>query len=129
LGWDDERETSDLKISYYTYSFENNKSIFINLIEQKTRIPNNKRGRRRKHWFLILQHKMNIQKQIVEPNFVVEDSIPNTVENNKWTQRNSGYNCRKVGKIFDDVYVFAFYTDDILFLAVHASINGLPGWF
>jgi hypothetical protein len=34
-SWDEmiKDNMSDLKISYYTYSFENNKSIFTNLID------------------------------------------------------------------------------------------------
>jgi GLPGLI family protein len=40
----------------------------------------------------------------------------------------AGYNCRKaVGKIFGDVYVFAFYTDEIMISGGPCSINGLPG--
>jgi GLPGLI family protein len=40
----------------------------------------------------------------------------------------AGFNCRKaVGKIFDSVYVFAFYTDEIMISGGPCSINGLPG--
>ena len=40
----------------------------------------------------------------------------------------AGFNCRKaVAKIFDSVYVFAFYTDEILIPGGPCSINGLPG--
>jgi len=59
----------------------------------------------------------------------VEDSIPNI----KWKITNehreiAGYNCRKaVGKMYDEVYVFAFYTDDIIISGGPCSINGLPG--
>jgi GLPGLI family protein len=70
-----------------------------------------------------------MQKQIVGTNFVVEDSIPNI----QWKLTNehreiAGYNCRKaVGKIYDDVYVFAFYTDDIIISGGPCSINKLTG--
>lgn len=59
----------------------------------------------------------------------MEDSIPNI----KWKITNehreiAGYNCRKaVGKMYDEVYVFAFYTDDIIISGGPCSINGLPG--
>ena len=40
----------------------------------------------------------------------------------------AGFNCRKaVTKIFDSVYVFAFYTDEIIISGGPCSINGLPG--
>jgi GLPGLI family protein len=40
----------------------------------------------------------------------------------------AGFNCRKaVSTIFDSVYVFAFYTDEIMISGGPASINGLPG--
>jgi GLPGLI family protein len=60
---------------------------------------------------ILIYYKQNEHaKQIVGTNFVVEDSIPNI----QWKITNehreiAGYNCRKaVGKIYDDVYVFAF---------------------
>ncbi len=60
---------------------------------------------------------------------IVQDSIKNI----QWKLSNetrmiAGFNCRKAtGKIFDSVYVFAFYTDEILIPGGPASINGLPG--
>ena len=44
------------------------------------------------------------------------------------TREIAGFNCRKaVGKIFDSVYVFAFYTDEILISGGPMGIHGLPG--
>jgi len=40
----------------------------------------------------------------------------------------AGFSCRKaVAKMFDSVYVFAFYTDEILIPGGPCTINGLPG--
>jgi GLPGLI family protein len=40
----------------------------------------------------------------------------------------AGFNCRKaVGKIFDSVYVFVFYTEEIPISGGPCSIAGLPG--
>ena len=40
----------------------------------------------------------------------------------------AGFNCRKaVAIMFDSVYVFAFYTDEIMIPGGPCSINGLPG--
>nr|WP_315130478.1 GLPGLI family protein [uncultured Flavobacterium sp.] len=133
-SWDEmmKENLSDLKISYYTYTFENNKSVFkFDRWSPKTRIPKHEKEADEENiWFFdFTARKMNIQKQIVGTNFVIEDSIPNI----EWKITNehreiAGYNCRKaVGKIFDDVYVFAFYTDDITITGGPCSINGLPG--
>ena len=123
---------SDLKISYYTYTFENNKSVFkFDRWSPKTKIPNyQKEADEENIWFFdFTARKMNMQKQIVGTNFMIADSILNI----EWKITNehreiAGYNCRKaVGKIFNDVYVFAFYTDDITITGGPCSINGLPG--
>jgi GLPGLI family protein len=40
----------------------------------------------------------------------------------------AGFNCRKAtGVIFDSVYIFAFYTDEIMISGGPMGINGLPG--
>ena len=133
-SWDEmmKENLSDLKISYYTYTFENNKSVYkFDRWSPKTKIPKfQKEADEENIWFFdYAANKMNMQKQIVGTNFVIEDSIPDI----QWKITNehreiAGYNCRKaVGKIFDDVYVFAFYTDDITISGGPCSINGLPG--
>jgi GLPGLI family protein len=133
-SWDEmmKENLSDLKISYYTYTFEDNKSVYkFDRWSPKTRIPKHeKEADEENTWFFdFTTRKMNLQKQIVGTNFVIADSIPNI----EWKITNerreiAGYNCRKaVGKIFDDVYVFAFYTDDITITGGPCSINGLPG--
>ncbi len=133
-SWDEmmKENLSDLKISYYTYTFENNKSVYkFDRWSPKTKIPNyQKEADEENTWFFdFVDRKMNMQKQIVGTNFVITDSIPNI----EWKITNehreiAGYNCRKaVGKIFNDVYVFAFYTDDITISGGPCSINGLPG--
>ncbi len=53
--------------------------------------------------------------------------------NIKWKITNenreiAGFNCRKaVGVLFDSVYVFAFYTDEIVTSGGPMSLHGLPG--
>jgi GLPGLI family protein len=123
---------SDLKTSYYTYSFANNKSVFkFDRWSPKTRIPKyEKEDDEENVWFYDFnENRATIQKQIENTVFVISDSI--TKIEWKITNENreiAGYNCRKaVGKIFGDVYVFAFYTDDITISGGPCSINGLPG--
>lgn len=133
-SWDEmmKENLSDLKISYFTYTFADNKSIYkFDRWSPKTRIPKHEKDADEENtwYFDFTTRKMNMQKQIVGTNFVIEDSISNI----QWKITNehreiAGYNCRKaVGKIMDDVYVFAFYTDDITISGGPCSINGLPG--
>lgn len=133
-SWDEmmKENLSDLKISYFSYTFADNKSLFkFDRWSPKTRIPKHQKDADEENswYFDFTTRKMNMQKQIVGTNFVIEDSIPSI----EWKITNenreiAGYNCRKaVGKIMDDVYVFAFYTDDITISGGPCSINGLPG--
>jgi GLPGLI family protein len=68
-------------------------------------------------------------KDVFGSAFLVKDSCPDL--HWKLTNENrviAGYNCRKaVGKIMDSVYVFAFYTDEILIPGGPCTVNGLPG--
>jgi GLPGLI family protein len=123
---------SDLKVSYFSYTFAENKSIYkFDRWSSKTKIPKNLKDADEENiwYFDFTSGKMNMQKLIVGTSFVIADSIPNI----EWKITNehreiAGYNCRKaVGKIMDDVYVFAFYTDDITISGGPCSINGLPG--
>ena len=133
-GWDEmmKENLSELKTSFWTYSFIDNKSIFkFNRWSEKTRIPKNQKDQEEENsWY----HDFNSnttssQKQIVGSSVVINDSIAPI----EWKLTNenreiAGYNCRKaVGKIFGDVYIFAFYTDDIMISGGPISINGLPG--
>jgi GLPGLI family protein len=133
-SWDEKMKEniSELKTSYWTYSFADNKSIYkFNRWSAKTRIPKYQKDEDEENlWYYDFNSKTtNIQKQVASTNFVIVDSITNI----EWKITNenreiAGYNCRKaVGKIFDDVYVFAFYTDDITISGGPCSVNGLPG--
>ena len=70
-----------------------------------------------------------MQKSVYGNEINVEDTMPKL----KWKITNdnrviAGFNCRKaVAVIFDSVYVFAFYTDEILVPGGPCSIQGLPG--
>ena len=133
-GWDEmmKENLSELKTSFWTYSFIDNKSIFkFNRWSEKTRIPKNLKDQDEENsWYYDFNSKtMSSQKQVVGSNIVINDSIAPI----EWKLTNenreiAGYNCRKaVGKIFGDVYIFAFYTDDIMISGGPISINGLPG--
>ena len=123
---------SELKTSYWNLTFADNKSIFaFGRWSPKTRIPKYLKDEDEENvWFHDFSNKTkSSQKLIARTSFVLNDSISNI----EWKITNenreiAGYNCRKaVGKIFDDVYVFAFYTDGITISGGPVSVNGLPG--
>ncbi len=120
------------KTGYYQFSFNGNKSIYtFNRWEEGPKVPEflRKDDEQNIYFFDHAANKMYQQKAIVGSNFMVEDSIPQI----NWRLTNesrviAGFNCRKaVGKIMDSVYVFAFYTEEILISGGPCSIGGLPG--
>ena len=133
-SWDEmmKENLSELKTSYWTYSFANNKSLFkFNRWSEKTRIPKYQKDQdEEKSWYYDFNtNTMSSLKQVVGTSIVISDSIvPIEWKITNENREIAGYNCRKaVGKIFGDVYIFAFYTDDITITGGPCSINGLPG--
>ena len=69
------------------------------------------------------------QKQVFETRYLISDSILKI----NWklttdTRKIAGFNCRKATAIImDSVYVFAFYTDEILTSGGPEGFSGLPG--
>ncbi|MEO8111814.1 MAG: GLPGLI family protein [Ginsengibacter sp.] len=119
------------KTGYYTFTFAGNKSIykFDHWAEQKIPSFMTKSDEENTWYYDYNTGKYDIQKNVYGSNFNIEDSIPKL----QWRLTNesrviAGFNCRKaVSQIFDSVYVFAFYTDEILIPGGPVSINGLPG--
>ena len=120
------------KTGYYSFTFADNKSIYkFDHWPEKDKLPDymRKDDESNTWYFDHNKGKMIIQKNIYGSAFNIEDSILNL----QWTLTNenrniAGFNCKKaVAKIFDSVYVFAFYTDEIIISGGPCSINGLPG--
>ena len=120
------------KTGYYTFTFADNKSIYkFDHWDPGPKVPDFMRKSDEDNvWYYDYNAgKFNMQKNVWGSNFNIEDSIPKL----EWRITNenrviAGFNCRKaVTKIFDSVYVFAFYTDEILIPGGPCSINGLPG--
>ena len=120
------------KTGYYTFTFADNKSVYkFDHWDPTVKIPDFlKRSDEENVWYFDHNSgKFNMQKNISGTNLNVEDSIPAL----EWKLTNesrviAGFNCRKaVAVIFDSVYVFAFYTDEIMIPGGPCSINGLPG--
>ncbi len=120
------------KTGIYQYSFSGNKSIYkFNRWDEGPKVPEFLRrdDEQQIYFFDYNTNKTFQQKAIVGSNFFLEDSISKI----DWRLTNesriiAGFNCRKaIGKIMDSVYVFAFYTDEILIPGGPCNINGLPG--
>ena len=119
------------KVGYFSFTFANNKSVYKFDHWGDVKVPNFiKGGDEENVWYYDYNtDKYNNQKSIFGTNISLEDSIPKL----KWRITNdnrviAGFNCRKaVAVIFDSVYVFAFYTDEIVISGGPCSINGLPG--
>ena len=121
------------KTGYYDFTFANNKSVykFDHWNEESRKIPDwFKKDDEQNVWYYnYTTDTYNNQKSIWGSNINVEDSIPKI----QWRITNdnrviAGFNCRKaVAVIFDSVYVFAFYTDEIMIPGGPCSLHGLPG--
>lgn len=120
------------KTSYYSLTFAENKNIYkFSRWDEKLKIPEFlKNEDEDKIWFFDYdKQSYSMKKSVFGAGFVVQDSVVPV----KWKLINenrniAGFNCRKaVGIIFDSVYVFAFYTDEITLPGGPCSINGLPG--
>ncbi|MEP7256393.1 MAG: GLPGLI family protein [Ferruginibacter sp.] len=122
-----------LSTSYYQLTFNADKSIYIfNRKDEKTKSPigfgNN--GAEENVWFNdYANENFTQQKSVFGDTYILTDSLLRI----DWKMTNesreiAGFNCRKaVGKLFDSVYVFAFYTDEITVSGGPMSLHGLPG--
>ncbi len=122
----------DFKTGYYKLMFSGNKSIYkFDHWAENNKLPQYmKEDDESSNWYFDFENnKYVMQKTIAGTSFVINDTIPSI----QWRLTNenreiAGFNCRKaVGKIFDSVYVFAFYTDEILIPSGPCSVHGLPG--
>lgn len=122
----------NFKTAYYQYQFDNNKSLFkLQRFDETQKIPEwFKADDENCSWYQ--DHEsgtIKYQKSIAGAAFVIQDSLPKL----SWqiTQENmmiAGFSCRKaVTKLFDSVYVFAFYSEEIPISGGPCTVNGLPG--
>ena len=119
--------------SYYNFTFNNDKAIYkYDRQDEKTKLPwaDNDNDHDNLWYNDYNSGNFTNQKSVFGETYLMSDSlmkidwrlVPNE------TREIAGFNCRKaVGKIFDSVYVFAFYTDEIIISGGPMGINGLPG--
>ncbi len=117
---------------YYSFTFSNNKGLYkYERQDEKTKIPFGGGNDEENTWFSdYAAGTFTHQKFVFDDTYLLSDSLmkidwklsPNE------TREIAGFNCRKAtGKIFDSVYVFAFYTDEITVNGGPMGIHGLPG--
>jgi GLPGLI family protein len=120
------------KTAYYQYTFSGSKSLYkLDHFDEREKIPDwMKKDEEENEWYTDqLTSSLKMRKSVVGTEFFINDSLPKI----EWKLSNenrviAGFNCRKAtGKIFDSVYVFAFYTDEITISGGPCSIGGLPG--
>lgn len=120
------------KTGYYKYIFSGSKSVYkFDRWDEKGKVPEFMRrdDEQSTYFFDHANNKLYQQKSIIGAEFLVQDSLPKI----NWRLTNesrliAGFNCRKaIGIIQDSVYVFAFYTEEIVIPGGPCTINGLPG--
>jgi GLPGLI family protein len=119
--------------TYYKYTFKDDKSVYkFDRFDEKTRV---------RLWMnegvdVNLWYSDYKAKSFVNQKFVFDDTylLNGALMKIDWklspneTREIAGFNCRKAtGVIFDSVYVFAYYTDEITISGGPMGIHGLPG--
>ena len=134
-GWDqflkDKLKLPQFKTGYFTLTFANGKSLYQFDHWGVPKLPNDmiSGDEENKYYYDYKSGEYNMQKNVYGSNIDITDSIPRL----KWKLVNenriiAGFNCRKaVAILFDSVYVFAFYTEEILLPGGPGSFQGLPG--
>lgn len=120
--------------TYYQYTFDDNKSIYkFARYDEKTKMP---RGFGMSNPEDDVWYNDYSTGNFTNYRFILGDNylLSGALMNIEWkltpteTRDIAGFNCRKAtGIIFDSVYVFAFYTDEITISGGPMGINGLPG--
>jgi len=120
--------------TYYQYTFNDNKSTYkFDRYDEKNKMP---RGFGMSNPEDDLWYNDYSTGNFTNYRYVLGDNylLSGELMKIEWkltpteTRDIAGFNCRKAtGIIFDSVYVFAFYTDEITISGGPMGINGLPG--
>ncbi len=125
-------KTSKFSVKYFDFTFSDNKSIYKYIkTDEKATIPEYLNdGSEENIWYADYKTAASVTRHTVFQNsYLIKDSLLKI----KWFIGNenrviAGFNCRKAtGIIFDSVYVFAFYAEDIMVSGGPVGISGLPG--
>jgi GLPGLI family protein len=118
---------------YFQYIFEDNKSVYkYTHQDEKSKLPwRNNSNDDDNIWYSDYDAGIFVdQKFVFDDTYLLTDSLMNI----EWklvpteTREIAGFICRKaVGIIFDSVYVFAFYSDEMTISGGPMGLHGLPG--
>ncbi len=135
-SWNDKMREAlpQFSVKYFDFTFSGDKSVYkYTRTDDRVKIPGwigNGDDKEETIWYSDYAKGIGTtQRSISGEKYLVADSLRKI----DWRMTNesrviAGFNCRKaVGKMFDSVYVFAFYTDDIMITGGPMSLNGLPG--
>jgi len=118
--------------TYYQLTFSGPKSIYkFNRYDQASKLASWYGNEEDNVWYNDLTTGIFVdQKNIFNDTYLLSDSLTKI----KWrldpteSREIAGFTCRKAtGVLFDSVYVFAFYTDEIVTSGGPMGITGLPG--
>ena len=119
--------------SWYQLTFSDNKAVYkFNRLNEKDKLPwKNSYSDEDNIWFSDYNTgTFTNQKSVFGDIYLLSDSLMNI----QWkmvpneTREIAGFTCKKAqAVIFDSVYVFAFYTDEITPPGGPMGIHGLPG--
>lgn len=118
--------------TYYDLYFSSNKSLYkFNRYDEASKLNWGNQNKEDNIWFNDYGNENFVQQKFVfDGIYLLTDSLSKI----KWklfpneTREIAGFTCRKaVTKLFDSVYVFAFYTDEITAPGGPMSLHGLPG--
>ena len=118
--------------TYYKLTFNDNKTIYkFDRLNERDKLPWGSNNAEDNIWYNDFNSDQRVnQKFVFDNTYILSDSlmkmewklVPNE------TREIAGFLCRKAQTIiFDSVYVFAYYTDEITVSGGPMGIHGLPG--
>jgi GLPGLI family protein len=118
--------------TWYQYTFNDDKAVYqFNRRDEKTKLPWSRGEEEDNLWFSDYKNgTFTNRKFVFDDSYLLSDSLMkiNWKLSPNETREIAGFNCRKAtGIIFDSVYVFAFYTDEITISGGPMGLSGLPG--
>lgn len=120
------------KVNYYKFYFDNNKASykFDRTGDTKKSMSWFDDSNEDDYWYNDYQNRKFVNQKTIDNSYIISGDLKKM----KWklypneTTVIAGLNCRKASTvIFDSVYVFAYYTDEVAVSGGPMSLNGLPG--
>ncbi|MGC4231783.1 MAG: GLPGLI family protein [Niabella sp.] len=119
-------------VSYYKYNFNGDKATYQYDRSGDTKKPTPwlTNVNEDDFWYNDYQSRRFVNQKAIDDNYIISGDLKEI----RWKlypddiTTIAGFNCRRASTIlFDSVYVFAYYTDEITVSGGPMSLNGLPG--